>query len=265
MLLRNFLAISLLALTGFNASGHGKAHYLGNSAVVVQNSGIKIMFDPFFHNDFGIYQQVPAPLREKVMAGEAPYDGIDAIFISHAHEDHFNVHDVLSYLQRHPDTLLFGPLQAVSAIEALSLSQEIQNRLHSVNLDFGEAPVRFNKGQLDVEVVRIPHAGWPARKEVHNLVFRVSLAQQHTAMHMGDADPDDDHYLPYRAYWEAKKTDINFPPYWFFSSAEGRDILHEILNANKHIGVHVPVNAPRFLTNGNYQYFHQPEETRTID
>ena len=48
------------------------AHYLGNEAVLVQVGEQKVLFDPFFHKDFGFYQRVPLDLLDKIFAGEAP-------------------------------------------------------------------------------------------------------------------------------------------------------------------------------------------------
>jgi hypothetical protein len=56
--------------------------------------------------------------------------------------------------------------------------------------------------------VRIPHAGWPGRADIENLVFRVTLKSQSesvTVMHMGDAD--DNHYLPYKSHWQKRISD----------------------------------------------------------
>jgi hypothetical protein len=83
-------------------------------------------------------------------------------------------------------------------------------------------------------------------------------------MHMGDADPDDYHYLPYKAFWQKKSTDINFPPYWFLYSAEGRDILDNIIGAKANVGVHVPMEVPRQLIQSGRNYFSKPGENKSL-
>lgn len=251
----------LLAYVVFSASvanAHGEATYLGNSSIVVTHGDHKIMFDPFFHNDFGIYQLVPEELHQSVMAGTEPYDGIDAIFISHAHEDHFDVEDVIEYLTTHQTVKLFGPQQAIDQITKVNNDPTVNERLVGISLDFGQTPISMEQSSIRIDAVRIPHAGWPQRRDVENLVFRITLDNQSTVMHMGDADPDDDHYLPLKSHWEKQRTDINFPPYWFLLSAEGNDILQHILNAERHVGVHVPIDIPNYLKKSGKQYFHKP-------
>ncbi|XOV79462.1 MAG: MBL fold metallo-hydrolase [Aestuariibacter sp.] len=256
-IVRMLTLIACLSIS-LHAFPHGQATYLGNSAVVVESDNVKVMFDPFFHNGFGIYQLVPNELRDNVMKGISPFNDIDAIFISHAHEDHFSAEDVVSYLNHHQQTHLFAPKQAIQQLAELTVDSSISSRIHSIDLQIGDTPVNLTHKDLQVDAIRIPHAGWPRRKEVENLIFRVTLEKDITTMHMGDADADDDHYLPYTSYWQAKTTNINFPPYWFFMSAEGNDILQELLNVEQHIGVHVPMKAPKQLQNTGKQYFHQP-------
>ena len=70
-------------------SGSPTAQYLANAAVLVTNGGTKVVFDPLFRNDFGSYERVPASMERALFAGEPPFDGLDAVFISHYHEDHF--------------------------------------------------------------------------------------------------------------------------------------------------------------------------------
>ena len=149
----------------------------------------------------------------------------------------------------------------------LSGAKQIHSQVTSVKLAFSQQPKSFVVAGLEIDAVRIPHAGWPSRAEVENLVFRVTLNNQNssvTIMHLGDADPDDSHYLPYKKHWQQRVSDTAFPPYWFYFSAEGNDILNEIINAKQTVGIHVPVNIPNQLKSGTADYFSTPGETRNI-
>jgi len=241
------------------------AQYLGNEAILFIHQNTKILFDPFFHKNFGIYQLVPEEIKQAIMFGKAPYNDIDAIFISHAHDDHFTAKDVADYLKRHTATKLFCSKQAAELLRPL-VSQEIaQQQIIAISLNYQEKPWYKKFDKLIVEAVRIPHAGWPSRAEVENLVFRVTLNETVTIMHMGDADPDDDHFIFHQNYWQKRLSHLNLPPYWFYFSAQGRDILNTRVNAKKHVGIHVPVKVPNQLKNGKYHYFSKvKEETKII-
>lgn len=246
----------------------GTATYLGNEAVMVEHAGNKILFDPFFHNGFNIYQTVPEDIREAIFSGTAPYDNIDAIFISHAHADHFSADDMVDFLLEHEITQLIAPQQAIDAVLELEDFEDlstIKPRLHAITLAYKDTPVELKIGDLDIDAVRIPHAGWPQRAEVANIVFRVSLSNEVTVIHMGDADANDKHFKPLLDHWKKTITNTAFPPYWFFFSDTGKFILNDRINANESIGIHVPINVPVELKQSGADYFSKPSESRVID
>lgn len=240
------------------------AHYLGNEAVLVSTHSHKILFDPFFHNSHGIYQLVPEDIRQRIFEGQPPFDKINLVFVSHAHEDHFDAKDTLQYLQRFESIHLIAPIQAIEILKVLEGYKQVSKRVHSVDLALGDKPWVLNLNDIVIDAVRIPHAGWPGRADIENIVFRVSLGQDTTVMHLGDADPKVDHYLPYRSHWLEIDTSMAFPPYWFFHSAEGRDILDTYLNTKDQVGVHVPIKIPKVLIQIGRDYFSTPGETRNF-
>lgn len=258
----------MISSTAQAHDNNAKATYLANAAVLISNAETKVLFDPFFHKNFGIYQMVKKQTQQAIFAGLPPFDNLTAIVISHAHDDHFSAADVFDYLNLYPSTKLIGPKQAIDEIMQLPNAKSIAQQLVSVELALREPAKQLQVAKLTIEVVRIPHAGWPARANIENMVFRVTLnsAKQKaiTIMHMGDADPDDDHYLVHKQHWQSRASDTAFLPYWFYFSAEGNDILTEVLNVNRNIGVHVPVNVPNQLKRGEHDYFSQPGETRII-
>lgn len=245
------------------------ATYIGNEGVMVFSEHTKVLFDPFFHKNFGIYQLVPNNIRQAIFQGKAPYNDIDFVIISHAHDDHFSAQDMLNYLNEHKNVKLVAPVQAINKLKALSNfvdhKKQILPRLYEVRLAFGDMPWSTAFEQVTISAVRIPHAGWPGRADIENIVFSVAFKNGAKVTHMGDADADDDHYLQYRAYWKKLATDTAFPPYWFFYSAEGRDILDEIIAAKQQIGIHVPVDIPKRLISSGKHYFSQPGTTINIE
>lgn len=275
----------LICLASY-ASGHGQVSghlhvkqkgsvtYLGNEAVMVKMGDTKILFDPFFHSDFGIYQLVPKLIKSDIHQGRAPYDNISIILISHAHADHFAEDEVIRFLQKHQQVSLIGPKQAVDALLKLLPDNNVRKRLYAIELNLKESAKELVTAGMLVEAVRIPHAGWPNRSEIENIVYRVSLNSEPaklsntdkpnplTVIHMGDADPKLSHYTPHRAHWESKQTDLAFPPYWFYGSEEGQSIISQTINTVKSIGLHVPKEVPSGLKQSGFDYFSTPGETR---
>lgn len=262
----------LLAITlvlNVYAHGEGASHipsatYLGNEGVLISTADGKVLFDPFFHNNYGSYQLVPEGIRKSIFAGEEPYDKIDVVVISHAHGDHFSAEDSLTYLQINKSTKLVAPKQAIDLLTALEGSDAVASQLVSLEMLVGDKPITQKIGAIEIESVRIPHAGWPARKNVSNLVHRVSFGGKTSVIHMGDADPNDVHFKPYKQHWQETKSGLAFPPYWFFTSEQGQMILSDRINAEKSIGVHVPSEVPSDLKATGEDFFSKPGEQRKI-
>ncbi|HHL32106.1 MAG TPA: MBL fold metallo-hydrolase [Oceanospirillales bacterium] len=265
--LKSALIISILLIICSNTYAHehaSEATYLGNEGIMIDNGTTKIIFDPFFHNGFNTYQLVPEDIRTALFNNKAPYNDIDAIFISHAHGDHFAADDMLKFLTANPQAKLIAPNQAVTRLLALAHSEAIKKRVTAIDLSLGEQPKTIKIKHLLIEAVRIPHAGWPARADISNLVFRVTLDDSTTIMHMGDADPNDKHFAPYKQHWQKTRTHTAFPPYWFFSSNDGPLILDERINTEKSIGIHVPMRVPQTLIMTDEAYFSKPGEVKPI-
>lgn len=265
-----FLVIVGITTSSFAAHSHEKpatATYLANEGIMIETKGYKVLFDPFFHNNYGNYQLVPAAILASIMNNTAPYHDINAIFVSHSHGDHFAAQDMVNYLQKYAEVKLIAPNQAIEQMQEMVGFEQVKNQVTSISLEYGDAPQSIEVDNIKVDAVRIPHAGWPGRSNVANIVYRVTLPNgdsASTVIHMGDADPNDDHFRPLGAFWQQKHTNISFPPYWFFSSIQGNYILDNRINAANHIGVHVPINVPEILKQSGKDYFYVPGETRLI-
>ena len=240
--------------------------YLGNEGVLVTVGKEKVLFDPFFHNSYNHYTLVPESLRKAIFAGEAPFNGVTAIFVSHAHGDHFDANDVSRYLQTFKTARLFAPQQAINQLKQLKSYQLIANQLTAIELSLASKPWSEDFSGLKVEAVRIPHAGWPARKEVENLLFRVNIGTEYTVMHLGDADTNSQFYQPHSQFFASKRSNLAFVPYWFYGSLASQQVIKDYLNVDKTIGVHVPSSVPEPLkAQKQFDYFSKPGEKRSLE
>jgi L-ascorbate metabolism protein UlaG (beta-lactamase superfamily) len=248
------------------------AQYLANEGLMVTHKQTKILFDPLFRNNYGQYLLLPEQMEAALFAGESPFDGIDAVFISHYHGDHFSPADILRLLKTQTHIQLYAPSQAVDGLREVAGADDaaVFERVTPVNLEYKDAPVAMYMDGLLIEAVRIPHAGWPTgRLDVANISWRVTLDETTTVVHMGDADPNDVHFARDADYWDKAQVDMAFPPYWFFGSTYGADVLEQRVQADHNVGVHVPVTIPAepsLRPDGlrDVDLFTQPGETREI-
>jgi L-ascorbate metabolism protein UlaG (beta-lactamase superfamily) len=249
-----------------------RARYIANMGAMVERGDTRVLFDPLFRNDFDTYDSVPAGIETALLAGAEPWDGIDAVFISHYHEDHFDPATILDLLRAQSTIELFAPEQAAAAIRELVAERgdPVLERVHGLSLANGETAIDVELGSLLIEAIRIPHAGWPTRhSDVENLVFRVTIDSHTTVMHLGDAEPSDRHYAVRPEHWRERRTHFAMPPYWFFLSDEGRQILENRIEADHAIGMHVPAQVPdnpgdRPEELQDVDLFTQPGESRQI-
>lgn len=218
--------------------------YLGNEGVMVTSGDAKALFDPLFDNGFGTYQMVPDDVRAAIFAGEPPYDGVDAVFVSHHHGDHFAPADMLRLLRAQPSVHLYAPAQATAAIRAVAAADDeaVLGRMTGLDLEHGDPPVRIEAAGLTIDAAFVPHTGWPTRQtDVQNIAFRVTFAGDGTVLHLGDADARTVHFEADADHWESRAVDLALPPYWFFESEGGIEILEQRIDVRRAIGIHVPV------------------------
>ena len=239
--------IKLVFLIALSAAAAGQetstVRYLANEGVMIAHGDTKILFDPLFENSYVRYQHVPVSIRDAIFAGIAPYDGVDAVFISHFHGDHFSARDVLRLLQEREEIRLYAPAQAVTEMRKLASSdiESVFDRVTIFDLEYGDAPVFVRTEGLLIEAVHVPHSGWPtARTDVQNIAFRITLEDTSTVLHLGDADARLVHFEQDEYFWDERGVDLALPPYWFFRSANGREILEDWVRASHSIGIHVP-------------------------
>ncbi len=263
-----------LAFSGqsYAAESTARVLYLANEGVMISKGDVKILFDPLFDTSYGQYQLLPKQMEKDLFSATPPFDGVVAVFVSHYHGDHFSPELMLSFLKSREDIKLYAPTQAVSALHAVAGAQDqaVFERVTGIDLEHGDEPLSLTVGDLLIEAAFIPHSGWQQRPiEVKNLAFRVTLDEEITVLHMGDADPDPEHFSQNRNYWVDGEHHLALPPYWFFDSVGGRLILDEYIKPGHAIGVHVPVAIPDDPSKRpdeliGFDLFTEPGESREI-
>ena len=272
VLLSLFWAVNCYADSSGSNTSVSRAQYMANEGLMVVQGDTKVVFDPLFRNNYDQYQLLPKEMEDALFSGQPPFDGIDAVFISHYHGDHFSPADILRLLKEQQGIYLYAPVQAVNGLRSVSGTndEKIFERVTAVELAYKDTPVTLEMEGLLIEAVRIPHSGWPnGRLDVENISWRVTLNETTTILHMGDADPNDVHFARDAAYWDKRHTHMAFPPYWFFTTSQGPGILENRIKPDHSVGVHVPVSIPqnpslRPQELRNVDLFTEPGESRDI-
>ena len=187
------------------------------------------------------------------------------MLVSHAHGDHFDAGDVLRLLVKNKQLQIIAPQQAIDAILKLDGANKYLNRINAVKLNLSDKEKILQFNNMTIEAIRIPHAGWPGRADIENIVYRITFKNKASVMHFGDADPNRLHFDKHHHLWQQSTTHVALPPYWFFGSSDGNYILQQMINAEHSIGIHVPSNVPEALKNSDKDFFSKPGEIRVIN
>lgn len=267
---RLFFVLLAASLQVHAHDAESQARYLGNEGVLIEHGDVKVLFDAFYANSYDRYVLVAPGTSAALQSGEPPYESVDAVFVSHIHGDHFSVEPTLAYLRAQSEVQLFASKQVTDALTRAAQGEDdpILKQLTPFDLEPGNPPVSITLGEVQIEVVAIPHSGGARMSDVSNLAFRVTLHEGPTVLHMGDADVDDAHYAPLQSYWDARTTHIAFPPYWFFANQTGVFILQKRIKALHNVGIHVPSeaigHAAQWREKAQGDLFTDPGETRII-
>ncbi len=270
--MRQRIAVVVTLLVSTGAWAEPQAQYIANAGVMIVSGETKIVFDPLFREDFDQYDLAPTDMQQRLIDGDPPFDGIDAVFVSHNHDDHFDPYLMLAFLQNNPSTLFFGPDQAVMALRGsrTKLAEAFSDRIYTVHPNYDRPPVELEIGELKVNAISVPHTGWPEYlSDVHNVVFSVLLDESISVVHLGDADTNRFHFKRHDEFWRTKHHNLALPPYWFFLDEDGRRSLSEHIAADHSIGVHVPTEMPDDASErpsefSGFDLFTKPGEVRNI-
>ncbi|MCB1635991.1 MAG: hypothetical protein KDI51_15490, partial [Xanthomonadales bacterium] len=148
----------------------------------------------------------------------------------------------IEYLRAHPQVPLYGSSQTRAAIvEVVGADDPVLQRVVAVDISPTDPPKQLELDGLIIEVVAIPHAG--NRPEIENLSWRVTLDEETTVTHFGDAATVAEDFDRHAEHFAARRSQAAFPPHWFFEDPQGRAIMAQHFNAEQIIGIHVPAAA----------------------
>lgn len=82
---------------------------LGNTGILVTWGGVRLLVDGLYRPEDYPFSQVPEPLRENLLTGQAPLGEIHYLLFTHTHPDHFHAGDLSRYLAATPVRGLFLP------------------------------------------------------------------------------------------------------------------------------------------------------------
>lgn len=212
--------------------------YVGGSGFLIRAGGKKILVDALFDGFPGGYA-VPASVREPLLAGRPPFDGIDLILVTHDHGDHFSAAAVLRALENNPGAVFVGPAAAATALAGAA------GRTRALEVPEGERRT-LELGGITVAAMPLSHGTPPpGRPGIVNLAYLITVGGI-KFLHTGDIDV---RVIPL-AYLQAlgipdERVDVAFVPHFLLSTPVPLPFVSEGLR-------------PRFVVASHLQYTGEP-------
>jgi L-ascorbate metabolism protein UlaG (beta-lactamase superfamily) len=213
--------------------------YVANSGMLLTINGTRFLIDAPIRDGIAPYATSPAEERARLENARPPYEDIDAILITHWHEDHFDADAAARLLAASPQTKLVASPEVVDRLLEVAprlAGQTVSGGLtpgQSVVVNFEHAPVR----QLGL---RHNPTRRPAEGHMGFLIGR-----KFAVLHVGDAEPTFGNFgvlldLPYIDPLVGLPIDVAFLPYWYLTDAASRKMVTTRIRPRRIVAMHVP-------------------------
>ena len=223
------LAAAALLLVLAQAAGP-QIHYVANSGMLVTVSGRRFLIDAPIRDGIPPYPVSSPEERARLEGARPPYDAVDAILITHWHDDHFSAGAIAAHLQANPRTIVVSSPQVVEALIAAAPAVAA-SRLRSVLPAPGQSH-RLDVGGVPVHVLRIRHN--PSRRFPDQHVgFLIGAADP--VLHVGDADPAAGNFT---VLTSLPRVDVALLPFWYLSDEGNRRFVAEAIRPRRIVAMH---------------------------
>jgi L-ascorbate metabolism protein UlaG (beta-lactamase superfamily) len=206
--------------------------YVANAGMFVTVDGGRFLIDAPIRDGIAPYPTSPPVERSRLEAARPPYDGVDAILVTHWHEDHFDAHAAAAHLAHNPRALFISSPEVVERLRRVDPAVP-PARTRAVLPEPGKAE-ELQAGGVPVRVLRIRHN--PARRLPEQHVgFLIGAASR--VLHVGDADPEAENFALLRGL---PAVDVALLPYWYLLGEANRRLVAESIRPGRIVAMHLP-------------------------
>lgn len=209
---------------------------VANMGVLVCSGDTKVLVDALFDKPNPEYR-APAPeTLDQIMKGEAPFDGVDVVLVTHSHPDHFDAGLAVRYLESGNEPVLVAPEDAVEAMRRAAADwSRIEPRIVPIDLKVGETR-RLDVGSVPVTACRTLHSG--DRDDPMNIMYIFEIGGRRV-WHEGDPNGRCEIFQAFGL--KDARLDLAVVHYWYPLEPNCARFLQEDLKAG-HIALgHLPI------------------------
>lgn len=200
---------------------------VGISGFLIGVGAKKVLID-------GLSEFTPPAVEQRLLAGGAPFDGIDLVLATHSHGDHFKAASVRRFMQDHPKAAFIAPQDAADQVPGFP------GRVFPVQANEGKrTPLEVNG--IRIEAMPLSHGTPPPGVTgIVNLGYLVTIGNV-TFFHTGDIDPSQLTPELLRALGlPAERIDFAFVPGFLLAMPEPPPFVTEGIRPRVLIASHLP-------------------------
>jgi L-ascorbate metabolism protein UlaG (beta-lactamase superfamily) len=212
--------------------------YLANEGFMIAGGGKKVLIDALFREGVGGYAVISPATRALLEQVRSPFDGVDAVFATHYHADHFDAEAVLAHLKNNPQALFFSTNQAADKLRATGQFDAVKTRVVATLPKEGERFRNEHRG-LRVQLLNIHHG---RSRPIENLGFIVEIAGKRI-LHIDDSVAEAAVFQKYEVVKD--NIDVAFLPFWYFSNDDFKQAVREHIRPRRIVVMHIELDTFR--------------------
>lgn len=210
--------------------------YIACCGVCIESQGLRILADPFSCIEGGMYPLTPAEDLAAMVAGRFPYEGIDLLYISHWHLDHFHPGHAAALLGNNPGAALLAPEDVVAKVRAALPGSLARERVLLADDRPGRGRRFLFRGR-SLHTVGTVHMGKQLMDTPH---VSLLIGGEQPIFIAGDAMPSRDNLQPFADLGGAE---LSIAPFNYLTLPSARRVVDACLGAEEQIAVHLPNGA----------------------
>jgi L-ascorbate metabolism protein UlaG (beta-lactamase superfamily) len=206
--------------------------YVANAGVLLGIGGARVLIDAPIRDGIPPYATSSPAERAQLEHAAAPFDNVDAVLVTHWHEDHFSAEAIAAHLANNARAVLVSSPEVVERVRRVAPAVAI-DRFRAV-LPAPRGSQSITVGHLPIRVLRLRHNPTRRLPEQH-VGFLVGDGP--AVLHTGDADPKADNFSLLRGLPDV---DVALVPFWFMLDENNRRFVNESIAPKRVIAMHLP-------------------------
>lgn len=242
------IPLVLLALACFNTVGQSKSlniTYIANEGFLLQSDHHKVLIDALFDESYGAFLMPDKTVLQNIQQSVAPFDSIDALFLSHYHKDHCNPVLINQYLAKHPTVPLVTSKPSLVFIDGdcfgfVTKQAQFREMTPAANQSVNKTVAGMPVTAYGLKHLTYLRNGIDLEQYMFNISFLIDMDGV-KVFHSGDIMPDAfARYLTLHKGWQLH-TDVAFL-YYKILEADPKELkrVFDVLHPRYIIPMHIP-------------------------